>query len=95
MSSDGQLYKYLKKNKRLKEPQAAYIVKQVCEGIQYLHSKHVLHRDLKPENIILENVNFNLFRVLSNYVILDGQFIIIQVRERLYVVLHYIYHRKL
>ena len=25
----------------------------ICDGISYLHSKHIAHRDLKPENILV------------------------------------------
>jgi serine/threonine protein kinase len=36
------------------EEEAAYLVKQVLEGVAYLHCKGIVHGDLKLENILLE-----------------------------------------
>lgn len=35
------------------ERQAAEIVTNVLQALQYLHSLNILHRDIKPENILL------------------------------------------
>jgi serine/threonine protein kinase len=29
----------------------------VCEGMVYLHKRHILHLDLKPENIMVVSTN--------------------------------------
>ncbi len=53
----GDLAKFLKdkklKNEFLKEDFIIEILKQLVEGLKYLHKSKVLHRDIKPHNIFM------------------------------------------
>ena len=31
------------------------LMKQLCDAVAYIHSKHVIHRDIKPANILLKS----------------------------------------
>lgn len=37
------------------EHDAALLVRQILEGIDYMHKHGVVHRDLKPENLLCAN----------------------------------------
>lgn len=43
----------LREKERLPLDEAVPIIKAVCQGLEYAHSKRLLHRDLKPANIML------------------------------------------
>lgn len=36
----------------LTERDCILFMRQICEGVEYLHTKSVVHLDLKPENIM-------------------------------------------
>ena len=50
----GDLLTYVRKRRRLAEPLAKYLFKQIVEGVGHVHSKHIIHRDIKLDNILLD-----------------------------------------
>uniref|UniRef100_A0A6G1S7A7 Myosin light chain kinase, smooth muscle n=1 Tax=Aceria tosichella TaxID=561515 RepID=A0A6G1S7A7_9ACAR len=36
----------------LTEKKAAIFMRQICEGVEYMHSERIVHLDMKPENIL-------------------------------------------
>ena len=39
----------------MKERDVSQIMKQVCEGVDYIHKEQIIHRDIKPENILFNH----------------------------------------
>ena len=57
----GELFDYLTEVVTLSEKRTRYVMRQLLEAIEFMHSKNIIHRDLKPENILLDNhVNVKL-----------------------------------
>ena len=48
------LYRYVTEKHNLEEYEASYIMKNLFDAVDYLHSRGIIHRDLKPDNIMLE-----------------------------------------
>ncbi|XP_040578878.1 serine/threonine-protein kinase PLK1 [Lepeophtheirus salmonis] len=47
------LFHLVRFRKALTETEVRYYVKQICDGVRYIHSKEILHRDLKLGNMFL------------------------------------------
>lgn len=54
LCAGGDLLNYVRKRRRLKEPFAKKIFKQIIDGLGYIHSKFIAHRDIKLDNILLD-----------------------------------------
>ncbi|XP_051976088.1 death-associated protein kinase 2-like isoform X2 [Xyrauchen texanus] len=61
--SGGELFDFLAQKESLSEEEATEFIKQILNGVQYLHSKKIAHFDLKPENIMLLDKNVQLPRI--------------------------------
>lgn len=55
--SGGELFEKIVEIGSYTEPDAANIVRQVVDGVCYLHRNGVAHRDLKPENLLVGGAN--------------------------------------
>lgn len=56
---------------QLKEREAAFVVKQLANGLTFLHSQNVIHRDLKLENILVASERREQSLVLYSIKITD------------------------
>ena len=55
LCTDGQLFDLLIRRRRISEKRAAYYIKQLVQGLRFVHTMDVTHRDVKPENILLSS----------------------------------------
>ncbi|KAK8836362.1 hypothetical protein M9Y10_039705 [Tritrichomonas musculus] len=66
----GTIREYLRKNKHyhLNEPEIRKIIKDVIQGLVYIHSLKIIHHDIKLENFVIgSNGNVKIDFGLSNF----------------------------
>jgi tRNA A-37 threonylcarbamoyl transferase component Bud32 len=69
----GDLHEYVNNKELMTEIEAKKIMKQLANGVKYLHKMGIVHRDLKPENILISNkanleikiMDFGLSKIMS------------------------------
>jgi len=54
LMTGGELFEEIVKRKTFSEKDASYIMKQLFQALEFLHSKGIVHRDLKLENLLIE-----------------------------------------
>uniref|UniRef100_A0A8D1MID4 Protein kinase domain-containing protein n=1 Tax=Sus scrofa TaxID=9823 RepID=A0A8D1MID4_PIG len=62
----GELFDRITEEKyHLTELDVILFIKQICEGVHYLHQHYVLHLDLKPENILCVNQTGHQIKIID------------------------------
>lgn len=55
----GSLVQFIKENSSVKPQHKLALVKEILNGLYYLHSQNIVHADLEPSNILLTNDKWN------------------------------------
>ncbi|KAI9311521.1 kinase-like domain-containing protein [Dichotomocladium elegans] len=72
----GELFQQLLQKGSYTEKDASSLVRQMLEGLAYLHKLDIVHRDMKPENLLFDTkdddaklmiTDFGLSRILKNH----------------------------
>jgi carbon catabolite-derepressing protein kinase len=72
----GELFDYIVRNGRMKEPEARRFFQQMICAVEYCHRHKIVHRDLKPENLLLdENLNVKIADFGLSNIMTDGNFL--------------------
>lgn len=57
LCTGGELFDRIIEYKHFNEKEAADVMYQILNAINYLHKNKIVHRDLKPENLLLDSKN--------------------------------------
>jgi calcium-dependent protein kinase len=61
----GELFDQIVDKGSFNETEAAWVMKQLMNAINYIHSNNIVHRDLKPENILLDTKKNNIIKIID------------------------------
>ena len=74
--SGGELYTAMAVHEDgLPEPSCARLTREMCAGVEHLHSKSIVHRDLKPDNLMVTRAEANRKPGTARVSGLDGAFL--------------------
>ena len=64
----GDLFSYIEsKNGKLREVEAAVIIRQILVALSFLHSKNIVHRDIKPDNVLMTSLAAGSRVILTDF----------------------------
>ncbi|XP_072180712.1 myosin light chain kinase, smooth muscle-like [Diadema setosum] len=64
--SGGELFdRVIDEEFELTEAVVVFLMRQICEGVKFMHQQKVLHLDMKPENILCVRKNSNKIKIID------------------------------
>ncbi|NP_001161592.1 myosin light chain kinase-like protein [Saccoglossus kowalevskii] len=64
--SGGELFeRVVAEDFQLTEKEAVFFLRQITEGVEFMHEKHILHLDMKPENILCVRPKSNKIKIID------------------------------
>ncbi|KAI9020016.1 kinase-like domain-containing protein [Phycomyces nitens] len=67
LASGGELFTQLLDRGSYTEKDASNLMKQVLEGLSYLHSQDIVHRDIKPENLLFKDTTKDSSLLITDF----------------------------
>ncbi|ORY90454.1 kinase-like domain-containing protein [Syncephalastrum racemosum] len=67
LASGGELFQQLLEKGNYTEKDAASLVRQMLEGLSYLHEHDIVHRDIKPENLLFDTTDENAKLMITDF----------------------------
>ena len=61
----GELFSIISRKGFFSEKEAAKIIQQILQAVNYLHTNNIIHRDLKPENIIFVSNDKDIIKLID------------------------------
>lgn len=61
----GELFDQIIKRNHFNERDAAVVIEQVLNAVNYCHTHDVVHRDLKPENLLINEDDEGTIKVID------------------------------